>query len=182
MYPKIKIWHCLCLLAFSSALLGCRQAVEPAGEEVAMAITLTSEAFKEGERIPTRFTCDGADLSPALSWSGVPQDAQSLALVVDDPDAPGRTFVHWVLYNVPAGQAGLTEGEHQAGIQGRNDFRRLGYNGPCPPPGSPHRYFFKFYALDTSLPDKEGLTKAEVLQAMQGHILAEGQLMGTYSR
>ncbi len=153
-----------------------------------MTIQLVSSAFTEGSPIPVKYTCDGRDVSPPLKWSGAPQNAKSFALIADDPDAPVGTWVHWVLYNLPATAAELPEGVpttdtlSSGAVQGRNDFRRIGYGGPCPPRGSPHRYFFKIYALDTMLSLKPGATKQELLKVMQGHILAEGQLMGRYSR
>jgi Raf kinase inhibitor-like YbhB/YbcL family protein len=152
-----------------------------------MALVITSPAFAEGEAIPNRHSCDGPDVSPDLAWSGVPDGAASLALICDDPDAPMGTWVHWVLFNIPAGADGLpAEIPSDAALEngarhGTNDFRRLGYGGPCPPGGT-HRYFFKLYALDTMLELDSGITKAQLLDAMEGHILAEGQLMGTYSR
>ena len=152
-----------------------------------MALELTSPAFSEGEMIPARYTCDGSDISPALSWSGVPKTAKSLALICDDPDAPMGTWVHWVLFNIPADAVGLPAEISSAATlengarHGKNDFRRLGYGGPCPPGGT-HRYFFRLYALDTALDLDSGITKAQLVEAMQGHILAEGQLMGKYQR
>lgn len=152
-----------------------------------MALELTSPAFSEGEMIPARYTCDGSDISPALSWSGVPETAKSLALICDDPDAPMGTWVHWVLFNIPADAVGLPAEISSAATlengarHGKNDFRRLGYGGPCPPGGT-HRYFFKLYALDTGLNLDSGITKDQLLKAMQGHILAEAQLMGKYKR
>ena len=152
-----------------------------------MALVITSSAFSEGQTIPTRYTCDGPDVSPDLAWSGVPEEAASLALICDDPDAPMGTWVHWVLFNVPADADGLpAEIPPDATLEngachGTNDFGKLGYGGPCPPGGT-HRYFFKLYALDTELKIDSGITKAELLEATEGHILAEGQLMGTYSR
>ena len=149
---------------------------------------LTSTAFKEGESIPSRFTCDESNVSPALKWSGVPAGARSLVLIADDPDAPVGTWVHWVLYDLPAGTSELAEDTPKSQYlpggakQGLNDFQRLGYGGPCPPPGKPHRYFFKLYALDTALELKPGATKKEVERAMEKHILAQAQLMGTYKR
>lgn len=150
-------------------------------------IQLTSTAFKESESIPRPYTCDGIDISPPLEWTGAPKSAKTIALIVDDPDAPSGTFVHWVLYNLPADGLGLientpaTETLRGGGMQGKNDFGKIGYGGPCPPSGT-HRYFFKVYALDAELSLKVGATKAEVEKAMQGHIVAQGQLMGTYSR
>lgn len=152
-----------------------------------MTMQITSSAFSEGEMIPTRHTCDGSDVSPDLAWSGVPDTAKSLALICDDPDAPMGTWVHWVLFNIPAGADGLpAEIPSIAALEngarhGKNDFRRLGYGGPCPPGGT-HRYFFKLYALDAELNLDSGITKAQLVQAMQGHILAEAQLMGKYKR
>ena len=116
-----------------------------------MAIQITSSAFSEGEAIPKKHTCSGEDVSPPLVWSGTPQAAKSLAIIMDDPDAPGKTFVHWVLFNIPPGTTELAEGARGAGVAGMNDFRRTGYNGPCPPAGQTHRYFFKIYALDQEL-------------------------------
>jgi Raf kinase inhibitor-like YbhB/YbcL family protein len=152
-----------------------------------MAITITSSSFTEGGMIPKKHTCDAADISPDLKWSGVPKEVKSLALICDDPDAPGGTWVHWVLFNIPADvttlQAGVSpDAVLKNGAQhGKNDFRKLGYGGPCPPGGT-HRYFFKIYALDTLLSLESGSTKSQLLAAMKGHILAEGQLMGKYKR
>jgi hypothetical protein len=153
-----------------------------------MNIPLTSPAFSEGAPIPIQYTCDGRDGSPPLQWSGVPANAQSIALICDDPDAPGGTWVHWVLFNLPARTTELEEGLPRIATlpngakQGQNDFHRLGFGGPCPPPGKAHRYFFKLYALDTTLTLGPNATKRDLVHAMTGHILAEGQLMGTYKR
>jgi Raf kinase inhibitor-like YbhB/YbcL family protein len=155
-----------------------------------MAFTLSSTAFKEGATIPVKHTCDGADVSPSLAWSGAPPGTRAFALIADDPDAPAGTWVHWVLYNVPARASALPENvaktealkDPDGAVQGRNDFPRIGYGGPCPPPGKPHRYFFKLYALDAPLGLKAGGTKQEVERAMQGHVLGMAQLMGTYAR
>lgn len=147
-----------------------------------MALALTSSAFEAENTIPEKYTCEGPDLSPPLSWSGVPDDTQSLALIADDPDAPAGTWVHWVLYDIPAETHQLPEDASGVGTEGINDFNREGYGGPCPPPGSPHRYFFKLYALDTTLNLDPGASKQNVLEAMEGHILDQGQLMGTFSR
>lgn len=143
---------------------------------------LTSSAFEQGAVIPTKHTCDGADVSPPLAWSDVPAGTAAFALICDDPDAPAGTWVHWVLYNLPSSVTGLREGDAGGGVQGRNDFRTARYGGPCPPPGKPHRYFFKLYALKQSLDLKAGATKADVERAMRGQVLAEAQLMGTYGR
>ncbi len=159
-----------------------------ATEVSAMSFTIHSSAFEEGGFIPVRYTCDGEDVSPPLRWSGVPEGARSLALVVDDPDAPDpkapkMVWVHWVLYNMPVDSDGLAEAVNvlPAGtLEGLNDWKRTGYGGPCPPIGR-HRYFFKLYALDTELPDLGAPTKAQLLEAMKGHILDEAVLMGTYA-
>lgn len=149
---------------------------------------LTSSAFNEGQPIPDKYTCDGKNVSPLLQWSGAPSATKSFVLIADDPDAPAGTWVHWVLYDLPATVTSLPEDlpksqyAPQGAKQGLNDFKHLGYGGPCPPPGKAHRYFFKLYALDT-LPDlKPGSKKAEVERAMEKHVLAEGHLMGIYKR
>ena len=149
---------------------------------------LTSPAFSEGSAIPSKYTCDEKNLSPPLKWSGVPAEAKSLALIADDPDAPVGTWVHWVLFDLTASTTELGEGQaksqHLTGgaTQGLNDFKHLGYGGPCPPAGKPHRYFFKLYALDKKLDLKPGVTKKDVERAMETHILATAQIMGTYQR
>jgi len=150
-------------------------------------LKLTSSAFKEGEAIPRGYTCDGANVSPPLEWTGVPTTAKTLAIIADDPDAPAGTWVHWVVYNLPAEGLGLIENTPQTetlnggGLQGKNDFGKIGYGGPCPPSGT-HRYFFKIYVLDGELALKSGATKAEVEKAMEGHIIGQAQLMGTFRR
>jgi Raf kinase inhibitor-like YbhB/YbcL family protein len=156
-----------------------------------MAFRLVSDAFAEGERIPRRHTCEGDDTSPPLAWTGVPAGSRSLALIVDDPDAPDPaapklTWVHWVLYNLPPGDGALVAGAATGGLppgthEGLNDWKRTGYGGPCPPIGR-HRYFHKLYALDVVLPDLGRPTKAALLAAMQGHVLAEAHLVGTYQK
>lgn len=153
-----------------------------------MAFQLLSAAFNWNGEIPRRHTCDGEDASPALAWSDAPPKTRSFGLICDDPDAPVGAWVHWVIYQIPATATGLPEGVPRevtladGSRQGANDFRRLGYGGPCPPPGLAHRYFFKLYALDT-VPDlKPGATKKDLERAMQGHILAEAQLLGRYQR
>lgn len=161
-----------------------------------MAINLTSTAFKDGEDIPKKHTCDGVNVSPHLQWDGVPAQTNSIALVCDDPDAPGGMWVHWVIYNIPADYVELTEGVAKSSLkrdeteeelengarQGTNDFGKFGYGGPCPPKGSRHRYFFKIYALDAVMDANAGGTKEELIDAMGGHILAEGKLMGRFGR
>ncbi len=153
-----------------------------------MAFELTSSAFKEGERIPDRHTCEGDDLSPPLHWGVPPAATKSFALIADDPDAPGGTWVHWVIYNLSLDLRGLPEGipakDHwlDGAMQGLTDFKRVGYGGPCPPPGKPHRYYFKLYALDAALNLKPRATKSQVLETCKGHVLAEAQLMGRFGR
>jgi Raf kinase inhibitor-like YbhB/YbcL family protein len=149
---------------------------------------LSSPAFTENAPIPNQHTADGKDRSPVLHWSGAPEGTVSFALICDDPDAPRGTWVHWVLFNLPPQTHELTEGlppEKTLGNgarQGTNDFHKIGYGGPSPPPGKPHRYFFKLYALDMLLNLKEGATKPQLEEAMKGHILAETQLVGKYGR
>jgi Raf kinase inhibitor-like YbhB/YbcL family protein len=154
-----------------------------------MSLTLTSTTFVHQGEIPSRCTCEGKDLAPALAWAGLPAGTKSLALIVDDPDAPDpaapkRTYVHWVIYNIPPECAGLPEGVVSAGLppgtrEGLNDWKRTGYGGPCPPIGR-HRYFHKLYALDTVLPDLGRPGKAALLDAMKGHALGQAELIGTY--
>ena len=150
-------------------------------------MTLTSPAFADGGSIPTKYTCDGENLSPPLEWGQPPAGTQSLALIMDDPDAPSGTFVHWVYYDLPPELRGLPEGvltdekPSQGGANGANGVGRSGYTGPCPPSGM-HRYFFRLYALGAKLDAAAGLTKDALSQAMEGHILAQAELMGVYSR
>ena len=156
-----------------------------------MPLKLSSSAFSTGGNIPVEHTCEGADLSPPLSWSGIPAGTKSLALIVDDPDAPDPaapriTWVHWLLYNLPPAAAGLPEGVVPAALpagtrEGINDWKRTGYGGPCPPIGR-HRYFHKLYALDTLLPDLERPSKVRLEKAMQGHVLAQAELIGFYQK
>jgi Raf kinase inhibitor-like YbhB/YbcL family protein len=158
-------------------------------EEKTVNILIISDAFQEGEAIPIKHTCDGDDLSPALRWSDIPPNTKSFALICEDPDAPSGTFTHWILYNLPPTVSELPEGVSaeerlaNGAIQGRNDFKRIGYGGPCPPPkDSAHRYFFRLYALDTELQLRAGARREDIVLAMEGHILAKGHLMGTYQR
>jgi Raf kinase inhibitor-like YbhB/YbcL family protein len=143
---------------------------------------ISTTAFTEGMVIPRKHTCDGQNVSPQLSWSDVPAGARSLALVMDDPDAPSGTFVHWILFDIPSAFSELREGVERVGVPGANSARKVGYSGPCPPRGPAHRYFFKLYALDTTLGLRPGASKEALESAMQGHILDSGQLMGHYSR
>jgi len=180
-------------ILLSGALLISSHTVMPRESEgeKGMSMRIESSAFVHNGDIPARLTCDGQDLSPPLSWSGVPDSAKSLVLIVDDPDAPDpkapkMTWVHWVLYNIPPTSSGLSEGIAVGALppgtaEGTNDWKRTGYGGPCPPIGR-HRYFHKLYALDTVLPDLHKPTKAQLEKAMQGHILAQAELIGHYQR
>lgn len=171
-------------------MLSCAMMILQGG--TAMAFTVTSPAFREGGSIDEKFTCDGADLSPELKWSDVPAGTKSLVVIMDDPDAPPGNWVHWVLYDLPGDATGIKEdlpkketlenGARHGLCWGVNDFSRVGYFGPCPPPGKPHRYFFKVYALDMRLELPPRIAKTQVEQKMKGHILAEAQLMGKYGR
>lgn len=157
---------------------------------LAMAMTLTSPAFENGEQIPSKYTCEGEDISPPLAWEGVPEGTKSLVLILDDPDAPDpeapkMVWVHWVVYNIPPDIKNLPENVSRAGLApgialGMNDFKKTGYGGPCPPVGR-HRYFHKLYALDTTL-NLEEAAKADVEDAMEGHVLARTELIGTYQK
>ena len=149
-------------------------------------IKVTSTAFKDIEAIPPQYTCDGVNVSPSLEWTPTP-GAKTLAIVCDDPDAPAGTWTHWLVYNLPGATMGLIENMPAqekvggGGMQGTNDFGKIGYGGPCPPKGT-HRYFFKVYALDSELPLKPGATKDQLMKAMEGHVIAQGQLAALYSR
>jgi Raf kinase inhibitor-like YbhB/YbcL family protein len=151
-----------------------------------MALQLTTAAFSNGGAIPKKFTCDGPDVSPALSWNEPPAGTQAFALIMDDPDAPAGTWVHWVLYDLPSNARSLSEGVPKdpelanGARQGRNDFRKIGYGGPCPPRGATHRYFFKLYALHSKTNLKAGATKADLESTMKGHILGQAELMGRF--
>jgi Raf kinase inhibitor-like YbhB/YbcL family protein len=177
----------LLILAALSACGGTQP--EPQTESgTGVTLQLKSSAFQDQGTIPQRFTCDGEDVSPPLSWSEPPAGTQSLVLILDDPDAPGRTWDHWLLFNMPATLRSLPEGVPAdgavagIGTHGTNSGNHLGYGGPCPPKGTTHRYFFKLYALDTTLDLKAGAGKGEIEKAMKGHVLAEAQLMGRYGR
>lgn len=152
-----------------------------------MELTISSKAFQQGDRIPLEYTCDGQNISPQLQWSAGPEGTLSYAIISDDPDAPMGTWVHWVVYNIPAKERSIMKNQPKdpvlpnGAVQGITDFRSVGYGGPCPPSGI-HRYFFHVYALDVILDTREALTKSQLLHQMQGHILAQGSLMGLYSR
>jgi Raf kinase inhibitor-like YbhB/YbcL family protein len=158
------------------------------GGTQSMAFAVTSPSFQNGGSIAKKFTCDGADVSPELHLTSPPNGTQSVALIVEDIDAPVGSWIHWVLFDLPAETKTLPEGVAKVdqpptgGRQGRNDFRKVGYGGPCPPPGKAHRYFFRVYALDKKVGLKPGASRQELDQAMQGHILAKAELMGTYQR
>jgi Raf kinase inhibitor-like YbhB/YbcL family protein len=170
------------------AIAGCKQAEPDISKGVTMKLDITSTAFVEGQTIPKQHTGDGKDTSPPLRWSDPPEQAKSFALICDDPDAPRGTWVHWVLFNLPAEARELREGIpteetlDNGARQGKSDFGAIGYGGPAPPKGKPHRYYFKLYAVDVMLDLPAGATKAQLLAALKGHVLAEGQLMGLYGR
>lgn len=151
-------------------------------------LKLSSNSFAPGETIPRPFTCDGQDRSPELNWNEPPAGTKSFALIADDPDAPVGTWVHWVLFNLPPKMRNLPEDLPKkdslegGATQGQNDFHRTGYGGPCPPPGKPHRYFFKLYALDSIVSLDSRATKSDLERVMKGHVLAQGELMGRYGR
>jgi Raf kinase inhibitor-like YbhB/YbcL family protein len=188
--------HTRILLCLLSLLAGCNKnsppspssSPPPKESSAAVPLTLTSPSIKEGQRVDARFTCDGEDRSPALSWSDLPKGTQSLTLIMDDPDAPSGTFTHWVLYGVAASRSSLPEGmDKLAEIkdlarQGKNDFGKLGYGGPCPPAGKPHHYRFKIFALAAGLSLPPGSDRSALERAMEGKILAQGLLTGTYQR
>ncbi len=145
-------------------------------------LALTSPAFAYGDPIPVRYTCDGEGFSPPLSWSAAPEGTRSLVLLVEDPDAPMGTWIHWLVYDIPPSQRALPEGVSGVGTPGRNSWQRTGYGGPCPPSGKPHHYFFRLYALDATLSLPAGETWQQVKQAMSGHLLAQGEWLGVYGR
>jgi len=176
----LKIFLIITLLVLFTGCISDQPEQETQTEEETMMeqISISSDAFKAGTSLPVEHTCDGEDRSPALSWDTIPAGTQSIALIVDDPDAPGKTCNSSGLpLDVPRNET-LDDGS----LQGKNDFGRIGYNGPCPPPGKPHRYFFKVYALDTTLSLKSGATKSQLEAAMSGHILAQGEMIGKYER
>ena len=201
MNRSLKAGFALCFLAFVAPMVGLVVLEYPSEENDAHAQTqkggsvtalkIKSPAFSHKEEIPAKYTCDGEDISPALEWSGPPEGTKSLTLIVDDPDAPDpaapmMTWVHWVLYNIPPSATGLPEGVKPQDLpkgtkEGLNDWKRTGYGGPCPPIGR-HRYFHKLYALDVILPDLRKPRKGELEKALEGHILAKVELIGTYER
>jgi Raf kinase inhibitor-like YbhB/YbcL family protein len=181
------------LMGSLAALLVCsgadgRMILATAGKGEAVKLTLTTSAFRDGAAIPKKFTADGADLSPALAWQGAPFGTQALVLIVDDPDAPMGTWVHWLVYDLPGSATGLAEGIGKGAKlpadskEGANSWGNSAWGGPSPPKGKPHRYFFKLYALAKPVGLAAGVAKEELLKAMAGKILAEAQVMGTYGR
>ena len=183
----VSIWATFVTLVIGSCGPSSSSTALPTEGRQAMAFGLKSSAFAQGEPIPTQYTCDGDDVSPPLAWADPPEGTASFALIGDDPDAPAGTWVHWVLYNLPADARSLQEAVPSdaqlpdGSLHGQNSWRRLGYGGPCPPSGT-HRYFLKLYALDMALDLASGANKDSVLKAMEGHILGQAQLMGVYSR
>jgi hypothetical protein len=184
----------VCLIVLVALMaLNCNQniKVEEASKEVAektkvKAIQISSPAFADGAAIPKKYTCEGEDVSPPLKWGPTPEGTKSFALISEDPDAPSGTWVHWVIYDIPGEVNELSENIAKSEVvlngvkQGLNDFEKIGYGGPCPPAGKTHRYFFKIYALDSYVNLKSGARKEQLIKAIQSHILAEGQLIGTY--
>lgn len=176
------------LMVFSSTVIACARE-EPASQNGGkVTLSLSSTAFKEGGEIPVKYTCDGQDISPPLVWDEPPHLTQAFALIVDDPDAPGDVFTHWIIFNLPANVHELGEGIptqerlENGALQGKNDFGRIGYGGPCPPRGPAHRYRFTIYALDKPLDLEPGVSKKQLIDAVKGHILAQGQLISIYQR
>ena len=188
MKRRIEIRRIAAAAATALALLGNGLGFSEEPAQGGTPMTVTSAAFQQAGSIPSKYTCEGSDISPPLKWSGSPAGTKSFALICDDPDAPAGTWVHWVLFNLraPATELGEKVETSRAvpggASQGTNSFMKIGYGGPCPPPGKPHRYFFKLYALDTDLALKPGASKQDLLRAMEKHILARGELMGTYQR
>jgi len=181
----MKLYFLFLILIF---IIGCAQQKPIEKEKIenektteVINMKLTSSAFENEGAIPSEFTCDGDGISPPLAISEVPENTKTLALISDDPDAPAGMWVHWVVFNIPPDTKEIPQGTEPQGVQGNTDFGRTGYGGPCPPSGT-HRYFFKLYALDTELDLPEGSIKGEVEQAMEGHILAQTELMGKYQR
>ena len=201
MRRALRLGVVLCVVGFMESATGFNAPMYTSEESAAYAETrkgviamtqeITSPAFSHNEEIPSKYTCDGEDISPALEWSGLPEGTKSIALIVDDPDAPDpaapkMTWVHWVLYNIPPSATGLPEAVKSQDLpegtkEGLNDWKRSGYGGPCPPIGR-HRYFHKLYALDIVLPGLGRPTKKDLEKAMEGHILAKAELVGTYQR
>ena len=176
------------LITFLSIMTACIGEKQISKEEADMTLTLTSTAFKEGSEIPIVYTCDGQDISPPLTWSEAPANTKTFVLIVDDPDAPGGVFTHWVLFNLPSNIKQVEENIpsqqrlSNGALQGKNGFGNIGYGGPCPPRGPAHHYRFAVYAIDRTLDIAAGASKQKVIDAMKGHVVAQGQLTGTYQR
>jgi Raf kinase inhibitor-like YbhB/YbcL family protein len=196
--PEVRHLGIAVLLSLGASLVACGNAteslsVDPTSIETRtegehMAFEIISPEFDHQSAIPEMYTCDGDNVSPPLEWSGAPENTRSLALICDDPDAPAKTWVHWVIYDIPPDTYELHEAMDDlrelafGARQGTNDFKNLGYGGPCPPPGDPHHYSFRLYALDKKVGLEPGTTKVELLHAMEGHILDQSELVGTYQR
>lgn len=189
--PLLRLPACpgrvLLVALLAAAALSCDEPA-PCDGEGELSILVSSEAFEHEGEIPRRYTCDGENLSPPLSWVPLPGDTKSVALIVDDPDAPSGVFTHWVLFNLPPDVTELPEGLpgrdklENGALQGQNGFQKTGYGGPCPPKGSPHHYYFTVYALDSVVNVQAGASKIELLDAMSGHVLGRGRLVGVYER
>ena len=177
MQKAFMVAAALCALGLLCAAWRCQ-----AAEQQKPAMSLTTTAFENNGAIPVKYTCQGQDISPPLEIADVPEKAKSLALVMDDPDAPKGTWDHWIVWNIPRDTTAIAEGKEPKGVAGTNSFSKTGYRGPCPPKGPAHRYVFKLYALDTELDIKEGSRKAELEKAMKGHIVTKAQLIGKYAR
>lgn len=187
MSAQIKMAFAAVLLLAGLLTTGCSQEPKSATGNV-VKIHLASTAFADGQPIPVKFTGDGLDISPPLAWTNAPAGAKNFVLIVEDPDAPAGTWTHWLIYDLPPGTTALTEDQlkvpqlRTGAKQGLNDFKKTGYNGPAPPPGKAHRYYIKLYALDKITGLAPGASKTDLLKTMDGHVLGEGQLMGTYQR
>ncbi len=166
-------------------IIGCSTQVENIKEEIktngVVDMKLTSPAFEHNKEMPSEYTCDDSNINPELNIEDIPEDAKSLALIMDDPDAPMGTWIHWVVWNIPAETKTIAKGNEPEGIQGTTSFGDKGYGGPCPPSGT-HRYFFKLYALDASLNLEEGAKKEDLEKAIEGHIIEKAELIGLYKR
>ena len=183
---QVALWMTL-LTIIAVGATSCTMSEPELPDEGEMTLSLSSPAFQEGEDIPITYTCDGQDVSPPLTWGEPPSETQSFALIMDDPDAPGGVFTHWLLFNLPADSRELLEAVPpnelaNGALQGKNDFGTIGYGGPCPPPGPAHHYRFTIYALDQALDLMTDASRKQVIDAITGHILARGQLIGMYQR
>ena len=191
LYIAITILVILVIIGVSSMIFfrgGKEKIINSLTEGVGKSIHVSTTAFEDGGMIPRKYTCDGEDISPEIGWKNIPEGTKSIMILMYDPDAPGGYFIHWVIYNIPAHVTELPEGESgrnkrsTIGIEAINDFGRVGYGGPCPPPGKPHRYYFIVFALDSYLNIGKNVRALDVLKAAKGHILAYGEIMGKYGR